>query len=70
MICLIILSQTIGQTRLAIQMNLATAGVVAYPLWPTRMVLSLGFLLISIRMLIQAIDMWLHRSEGSKWEAD
>jgi TRAP-type C4-dicarboxylate transport system permease small subunit len=62
-ICTVILSQTIVQTRLAIEMNLFTPGVVSYPLWPTRLALSIGFFLVCIRIILQMIDMLIHGSK-------
>jgi TRAP-type C4-dicarboxylate transport system permease small subunit len=63
-ICVVIFSQNVGQTLQAIDMHLTSAGLVAYPLWPTRLVLSIGFLLISLRLIIQIVEMLRHKPEA------
>ena len=65
-ICVIIFWQNVNQTLQAMDMHLATPGLVAYPLWPARMILSIGFLLISLRIIIQIINMLRHKPENSE----
>ncbi len=61
--------QSVEQSQLTISMRLYSDGIVQYPLSPARVLVSIGFLLLCIRMGIQLIDMFVamtRRAEATK----
>ncbi len=56
-ICALLTWQTFVQVQLAIDMSLISEGLVQYPLWPAKLCVFIGFLFLSIRLLIQFIDL-------------
>lgn len=56
-VCVLFFWQSIVQALTAIQMKLFTEGIISYQLWPARLVVSIGFLLMCIRLLFQWIDL-------------
>lgn len=41
------------EAQLAVKINLVTAGIVEWPAWPLKIVVALGFFLLSVRIAIQ-----------------
>ena len=56
-VCLIFLWQSILQSSLAITMRLYTSGIMEYPLWPARVLVSVGLLFLCVRLVLQVWDM-------------
>lgn len=55
-ICVIFLWQSILQLQLSISMKFISEGLIQYPQWPARVLVSFGFLLLCLRFAIQIFD--------------
>jgi C4-dicarboxylate transporter DctQ subunit len=62
-ICAIFLWQSIVQLQLAISMKFISEGLIQYPQWPSRLCVSIGFLLLCFRFGIQIYDKLRGRKE-------
>mgnify|MGYP003681907178 CR=1 FL=1 len=55
-ICALIFYRSVVDAGVAIDINLITSGIIAWPAWPLKIVFAFGFFLLCIRIGIQLIQ--------------
>jgi len=55
-ICIVLLSRSVVDARTTIVMGLFTEGTIAWPFWPSRVAVSIGFFFVCVRLAFQCIQ--------------
>lgn len=55
-ICLLMFCRSVVELQVAVQIRLVSAGIVKWPAWPLKIVVSLGLFLLCIRLAFQFVE--------------